>query len=235
MPTITAIAAGEARFNVLVSALQYVDTALPGTNLLGALSGASANLTVFAPTDAAFGQLAKDLGDTGSVTNGAAVTSFLVGALPVETIRDVILYHVSAGAKTLAQISANPTIATLNGQTITADRRTLTDKDPDLINPSLVQTNIAATNSIIHVIDRVLLPVNLPGNTDGTITDIVAASGAFDTNGADFDLLLKAVQTTGLAGALADPTADLTVFAPNDAAFLKLAAALARSAPDHSP
>ena len=235
MPTITAIAAGEARFNVLVSALQYVDTALPGTNLLGALSGASANLTVFAPTDAAFGQLAKDLGDTGSVTNEAAVTSFLVGALPVETIRDVILYHVSAGAKTLAQISANPTIATLNGQTITADRRTLTDKDPDLINPSLVQTNIAATNSIIHVIDRVLLPVNLPGNTDGTITDIVAASGAFDTNGADFDLLLKAVQTTGLAGALADPTADLTVFAPNDAAFLKLAAALARSAPDHSP
>ena len=98
-----------------------------------------------------------------------------------------------------------------------------------------MQTNIAATNSIIHVIDRVLLPVNLPGNTDGTFTDIVAASGAFDTNGADFDLLLKAVQTTGLAGALADPTADLTVFAPNDAAFLKLAAALARSAPDHSP
>lgn len=235
MPTITAIAAGDARFTVLVSALQYVDTALPGTNLLGALSGASANLTVFAPTDAAFGQLAKDLGDTGSVTNETAVTSFLVGALPVETIRDVILYNASAGAKTLAQISANPTIATLNGQTITADRRTLTDKDPDLINPSLVQINIAATNSIIHVIDRVLLPVNLPGNTDGTFTDIVAASGAFDTNGADFDLLLKAVQTTGLAGALANPTADLTVFAPNDAAFLKLAAALARSAPDHSP
>ena len=235
MPTITAIAASDARFTVLVSALQYVDTTLPGTNLLGALSGASANLTVFAPTDAAFGQLAKDLGDTGSVTNEAAITSFLVGVLPVETIRDVILYNASAGAKTLAQISSNPTIATLNGQTITADGKTLTDKDPDLINPSLVQTNIAATNSIIHVIDRVLLPVNLPGNTDGTFTDIVAASGAFDTNGADFDLLLKAVQTTGLAGALANPTADLTVFAPNDAAFLKLAAALARSAPDHSP
>ena len=234
MPTITAIAAGDARFNVLVSALQYVDATLPGTNLLGALSGASANLTVFAPTDAAFGQLAKDLGFTGSITNEAAVTSFLVGALPVETIRDVILYHVSAGAKTLAQISANPTIATLNGQTFTADGKTLTDKEPDLINPSLVQINIAATNGIIHVIDRVLLPVNLPGNTVGTISDIVAASGAFDTNGADFDLLLKAVQTAGLAGALANPTADLTVFAPNDAAFLKLAATLGFTGTDES-
>ena len=226
MPRNAAIAAGDARFNVLVSALQYVDKTLPGTNLLGALSGATANLTVFAPTDAAFGQLAKDLGYTGVITNEAAVTSFLVGALPVETIRDVILYHVSAGAKTLGQISANPTIATLNGQTIVADGKTLTDKEPDLINPSLVQTNVAATNGIIHVIDRVLLPVNLPGNTVGTITDIVAASGAFDTNSADFDLLLKAVQATGLAGALTNPAADLTVFAPNDAAFVKLATTL---------
>ena len=176
--------------------------------MLGALSGSTANLTVFAPTDAAFGQLAKDLGYTGVVTNEAAVTSFLVGALPVETIRDVILYHVSAGAKTLAQISASPTIATLNGQTIVADGRNLTDKEPDLINPSLVQTNVAATNGNIHVVDRVLLPVNLPGNTVGTITDIVAASGAFDTDGADFDLLQKAVQTANLAGALANPAAD---------------------------
>ena len=226
MPTIAAIAAGDARFNVLVSALQYVDTTLPGTNLLSALSGATANLTVFTPTDAAFGQLAKDLGYTGAVTNESAVTNFLVGALPAETIRDVILYHVSAGAKTLAQIAANPTIATLNGQTIVADGKTLTDKEPDLINPSLLQTNVAASNGIIHVIDRVLLPVNLPGNSVGTITDIVAASGAFDTNGADFDLLLKAVQTAGLTGALANPAADLTVFAPNDAAFLKLATTL---------
>lgn len=226
MPTIAAIAVGDARFNILVSALQYVDTTLPGTNLLGALAGTTANLTVFAPTDTAFAQLAKDLGYTGSATNETTVTSFLVAALPAETIRDVILYHVSAGAKTLAQISANPTISTLNGQTIVADGKTLTDKESDLINPSLVQTNIAASNGIIHAIDRVLLPVNLPGNTVGTITDIVAASGAFDTNGADFDLLLKAVQTAGLAGALANPTADLTVFAPNDAAFLKLAAKL---------
>jgi serralysin len=226
MPTIAAIAAGDARFNVLVAALQYVDAQLPGTNLLGALSGANANLTVFAPTDAAFGQLAKDLGFTGNVANEAAVTTFLTANLTAETIRDVITYHVSAGAKTVAQITASPTVSTLNGATITADGPTLVDKEPDLINPSLVQTDVHATNGIVHVIDRVLLPINLPGNTAPTITGLVAASGAFDNNGGDFDLLLRAVQAADLAGALGDASADLTVFAPNDAAFLKLATTL---------
>jgi serralysin len=226
MTTIAAIAAGDARFNILVSALQFVDNSLPGTNLLGALSAAGANLTVFTPTDAAFGQLAKDLGYTGNTADEAAVTTFLVGALPATTIRDVILYHVSAGAKTLAEIVANPTVATLNGQTLTADGITLVDQEPDLINPSLVQTDIAASNGIVHVIDRVLLPIDLPGNDAPTITGIVAASGDFDTNPKDFDLLLKAVQAAGLADALNDPSADLTVFAPNDAAFMNLAKTL---------
>jgi serralysin len=226
MPTIAAIAAGDARFNVLVSALQFVDAQLPGTNLLGALSGAAANLTVFAPTDTAFGQLSKDLGFTGNPADESAVTAFLVQNLTPELIRDVILYHVSAGAKTLAEISANPTLATLNGQSITADGPTLVDKEPDLINPSLVQTDVQASNGIIHVIDRVLLPLDLPGNDAPTITGIVAASGDFDRNPNDFDLLLKAVQAAGLAATLDNPAADLTVFAPNDAAFMKLAATL---------
>jgi serralysin len=226
MATIAGIASGDARFNILVSALQYVDANVEGSDLIGALSNTHASLTVFAPTDAAFGQLAKDLGYTGSVTDEGAVTTFLVGALPADTLRDVILYHVSAGAKTLAQISALDEVSTLNGATITPDGVTLIDKEPDLINPSLVATDIHADNGIIHAIDRVLLPVDLPGNDAPTITGIVAASGAFDTNGADFDFLLQAVTAAGLAGALDDATADLTVFAPTDAAFMNLAKAL---------
>jgi uncharacterized surface protein with fasciclin (FAS1) repeats len=98
MPTIAAIAAGDARFNVLVNALDYVDSQLPGTNLLPTLSDATVDLTVFAPTDAAFARLAADLGYTGAADDEAGVTGFLVGALSAETIRDVILYHVSAGS-----------------------------------------------------------------------------------------------------------------------------------------
>ena len=60
-----------------------------------------------------------------------------------------------------------------------------------------------------------------------SITDIVASSGGeFDNNPLDYDILLNAVITADLAGALADETAELTVFAPNDRAFMRLASDL---------
>ncbi len=226
MPTIAAIAAGDTRFNVLVNALSYVDAQLPGTNLLPTLSDAAVDLTVFAPTDAAFARLASDLGYVGAADDEAAVTGFLVGALSPETIRDVILYHVAAGSQTLADIAAHPTVTTLNGAPFTADGPTLVDNEPDLIDPALVQTDIGADNGIVHVIDRVLLPFDVPGNDAPSIAGIVAASGgAPDSNGADFDILLQAVTTAGLAGTL-DGAGDFTVFAPTDAAFLRLAQGL---------
>lgn len=58
----------------------------------------------------------------------------------------------------------------------------------------------------------------------GTITDIVASSGGeFDENKYDYDILLNAVVTADLADALADPEASLTLFAPNDLGFIRLA------------
>ncbi|MDP5215781.1 fasciclin domain-containing protein [Ruegeria sp. 2205SS24-7] len=62
-----------------------------------------------------------------------------------------------------------------------------------------------------------------------TLTGIVLNSGApgtFDNNNGDFDLLREAVITAGLADALNDDAASLTVFAPTDAAFIGLASAL---------
>jgi uncharacterized surface protein with fasciclin (FAS1) repeats len=57
-----------------------------------------------------------------------------------------------------------------------------------------------------------------------TITDIVAASGGeFDDNRRDYDILLNAVVTAGLAETLATPGLDVTVWAPNDRAFIRLA------------
>lgn len=57
-----------------------------------------------------------------------------------------------------------------------------------------------------------------------TITDIVAASGGqFDRNRSDYDILLNAVQTAGLAETLATPGLDVTVWAPNDRAFIRTA------------
>jgi uncharacterized surface protein with fasciclin (FAS1) repeats len=66
--------------------------------------------------------------------------------------------------------------------------------------------------------------VQARGTSGPTITDIVASSGGkFDKNRFDYDILLNAVVTAGLEGALADPNASLTVFAPNDLGFIRLA------------
>lgn len=222
MSTIVSVAQGNPAFSILVNTLLTVDAALPGSNLVSTLNNPHGDFTVFAPTNAAFGQLAVDLGFTGHPGNAAAVTTFLVGALPATTLRDVLLYHVSIGEKSLAQVQAAATITTLNGA-LQPDGTTLIDAEPDLIDASYVLTDVAAGNGVIHAIDRVLLPIDLAGNDAPTIAGIVAASGSFDANRRDFDLLLAAVSAAGLVGALDDAAADLTVFAPNDAAFLALA------------
>lgn len=74
-----------------------------------------------------------------------------------------------------------------------------------------------------------LLFATAPAVAQDTIADkVVAASGGasagtFDANGNDYDILLTALNTAGLTAAVADPNASLTVFAPRDAAFLRLA------------
>jgi len=88
--------------------------------------------------------------------------------------------------------------------------------------------NVYASNGVVQTINRVLIPIDLPGNEGPaptqSITDIVLVStGDFDSNREDFDILLNAVLTANLGDALGDPSADLTVFAPNDRAFIRLA------------
>ncbi|MEM7555450.1 MAG: fasciclin domain-containing protein, partial [Cyanobacteria bacterium P01_A01_bin.84] len=61
-------------------------------------------------------------------------------------------------------------------------------------------------------------------STQLSIAGIVSKSGeGFDKNSSDFDILLEALKTTSLVEALDDKNADLSVFAPTDAAFIKLA------------
>ena len=73
MPTILDIATSSDDFNILTAAIGFVDTQLPGTDLAGTLAAADANLTVFAPTDAAFGDLADVLGFSGDTADEGQV------------------------------------------------------------------------------------------------------------------------------------------------------------------
>ena len=226
MPTIAGIATGNKDFSILVSALQYLDDTLH-TELVATLSDPHADLTVFAPTNTAFANLAVNLGYKGDAHDAGAVTGFLVDNVPAKTLLDIVLYHVSPTTQLSGDVAGANKIMTLNGAKITPDLPTLVDKEPDLIDPSLTSVDNIASNGVVHIIDQVLLPIDLPGNDAPSITDIVASSGkGFDGNKHDFDILLAAVKAAGLAEFLDDKKQDLTAFAPKDAAFIDLAQTL---------
>lgn len=235
VPNIVDIAAGSDDFNILVMALNtagLTDTVRTSTDI-----------TVFAPTDAAFTALAVDLGFDGDQTDESAVFGFIAQALtdlgggdPIPLLTDILLYHVSGGAKSEADITAAGSVATLlTGATIAPSGGALVDGEPDLLDPVIVVPDVAASNGTIQGIDRVLLPIDIAGNDRMTLTEIVAASGGtFDSDASDFDLLLNALQAAGLVGALDNPDSNLTVFAPNDAAFVAAAQALGYEGSDEA-
>ena len=103
--------------------------------------------TVFAPTNQAFAELLAALGVNG------------LEDLDDDTLVQVLLYHVVEGRVYSSDLTDGP-VETLNG-TVTVKLSELalddigSDVDANLI-PALL--NIQATNGVIHVIDKVLLP-----------------------------------------------------------------------------
>ncbi|SFT77320.1 Uncaracterized surface protein containing fasciclin (FAS1) repeats [Algoriphagus locisalis] len=119
--------------------------ALTRAGLVDAVSGGmDDNLTVFAPTDAAFQDLYDALGVSG------------VDEIDIDLLTDVLTYHVvpaRAFSQDLRDGAELPTL--LEGQNLTVDLPGLTINESSLV-PSML--NIHATNGVIHVIDQVILP-----------------------------------------------------------------------------
>ncbi len=138
-------------------------------DLTAAASDPKANLTVFLPTDFAFRQLVRDL--TGKTVYKESEIFKAVAGLGVDTVKAVLTYHIIGGARidyATALKADGASLTTLGGGTITVDvqgkffkRVVLVDKDPDLRDPKVIIANIRAANGIAHVIDRVLLPINV--------------------------------------------------------------------------
>jgi len=108
--------------------------------LVDALNGTS-QYTVFAPTDLAF---ATSLG----VANEAAAIS-AVNSLPIDTLTDILLFHVTEGRRTSRSVLAAPSYHMVNGATLTRTQ---------LAAAGLAATDISASNGIVHVINAVLFP-----------------------------------------------------------------------------
>ena len=198
----TAVAAGT--FTKLVAAVQ-------AAGLVDALKD-TGPFTVFAPTDEAFAALPE-----------GALDKLL--ADPVQ-LANVLKYHVVPGAIKAAEIADGMNATTLEEMPLTF---TLKDGGVMVNDANVVAPDIMASNGVIHVIDKVLLPPTSDEKADGATQAAAAATPAAEqTSIADvaaksgkFNLLLTALATTGLGDALAGD-GPYTLFAPTDEAFTKL-------------
>ncbi len=147
----TALSTGSpAQFTQLVAAL----TRIPA--LLTAASGTSSNLTVFAPTDAAFQQLYTDLGVTGlNGINDATLTAVLQ--------HHIISAPTTATGRVFSRDLVTGNVPTLNGNiTINATAGTVTGSLAGSrvanISTDASLTNVLGNNGVIHTISSVLRP-----------------------------------------------------------------------------
>ncbi|MBK7720003.1 MAG: fasciclin domain-containing protein [Giesbergeria sp.] len=159
-------------------------------------------LTVFAPTNAAFAALLAELG----ITKEA-----LLADKPLLTA--VLTYHVLGSKVELANVPVGKPITPVGGgffKVESAGGLKITDGRNRVSN--ITATDIEASNGVVHLVDRVLLPAN---------RDIVATAQALP----DFSILVEAVAAAGLVETL-QGTGPFTVFAPTNAAFAALLAEL---------
>ncbi|MCL4219756.1 MAG: fasciclin domain-containing protein [Phycisphaerales bacterium] len=179
----TAVSAGS--FNTLAAALKAAD-------LVSALKGAGP-FTVFAPTDEAFAKLP------------AGTVETLLKPENKAKLQAILLHHVVSGEVRASRAVKLTGAMTLGGQRVeinAGNGRVTVD------GANVVKADVLASNGVIHIIDRVILPA------DKNIVETAAAVGSFST-------LLAAAKAAGLAELLGS-AGPFTVLAPTDAAFEKL-------------
>lgn len=187
--TVTDIIEKDNDFTILEAALKHaglMETLRTGT------------ITLFAPNDDAF--------RASGYADAAAVTS-----LPVNTVRDLLQYHVINTRNTSTDLKTenNQAFVMLGNGTTYVTKNT---GGVSVNGARVVRADIQADNGVIHVIDRVLMPATqnliqlVQGNNNLSYL-VAAATRAASAN--------PAVMT-----ALASSSDAYTVFAPTNQAFI---------------
>ncbi len=145
--SIAAKAMGNADLSTLVSALQAAD-------LTETLKGAG-EYTVFAPTNEAFGKVPK------------ATLDNLMKPENKEQLQKLLKYHVLQGKMTATDVLAKIKeaggkldVTTLNGEVLTLSEKggKVMIKDAKGNTATVTSADMDASNGIVHVIDKVLMP-----------------------------------------------------------------------------
>lgn len=186
--TIAATAQADTTFSFLV-------TALSRAQLVATLNG-SGNFTVFAPTNAAF--------------RSSGISLEALNTMPVQDLTRILLYHVLGAKVEAAQVTTGYVNTLADGPAANTKLSAFISTASGVrINntASVVRADVQATNGVIHIIDRVLLPADL-----ATLVSV-------NTN---LSTVVGAVATANLTSALVyDPSSTdlLTLFAPENNAF----------------
>ena len=180
----TAVNAGS--FNTLAAALEAAD-------LVDVLKG-DGPFTVFAPTDEAFAALPE------------GTVEMLLKPENKALLQAILTYHVVPGALKAEDVVKAGKLVTVNGQKIDLS----TEGSVMVDDATVTATDIEASNGVIHVIDKVIMP-----STQDIIETAIEA-GSFKTLAAALTAaeLVETLQGEG----------PFTVFAPTDEAFAALPA-----------
>jgi uncharacterized surface protein with fasciclin (FAS1) repeats len=145
MENIVEVAVKSGKFPTLVKAVQ-------AAGLVEALSSPGP-FTVFAPTEEAFKSLPK-----------GTLDSLLADK---QKLGNVLKYHVVSGKYNSADVlsglqkSNSLKIPTLMGEQVTISRSGMIKKIIRINQANIVSTDIQASNGVIHVIDKVIIPSKL--------------------------------------------------------------------------
>lgn len=189
LPNIVELAESVPDLSILVKAVV-------AAGLVDTLSGPGP-FTVFAPTNEAFEAL------------GSATLNNLLNPANKGLLTEILTYHVVAARALSTDLHNGESIPTVEGQNVTAH---VVSQGVFIDGAQVVKADVLASNGVVHIIDRVILPAPAPGNL--TIVQLAQSVPTLST-------LVKAVVAAGLADTLSGP-GPFTVFAPTDAAFAKL-------------
>merc|ERR1712122_132372 len=195
------VAVGAGSFKTLVAIVSEL-------GLVDTLKEAEA-LTIFAPSDEAFGKIDPEV----------------LNSLTVEQKKEIVLRHVVTAKVPAAAVATGP-VETIGGETIDLVK---TEEGGVQVNynggvSNVVAADVMASNGVIHVIDSVILgaPAAKEVEAEEPLGDVVAVgAGSFKT-------LVSIVSDLGLVDTLKGAEA-LTVFAPSDKAFAKIDPAVLNS------
>jgi uncharacterized surface protein with fasciclin (FAS1) repeats len=213
LKNIVEIAIATDDLSILVDALVAADA-----GLVEALSG-EGPFTVFAPTNHAFVNLLHLLGDDYN-----SLADF-----DTQEERDLLVkiltYHVVSGVAAFStDLSNGQEIGTLQGENVTISLnhgvfiQDATDHDAEVVIP-----DVEASNGVVHVINKVLLPQEVLDILFSPTPNIVELAQSVDNLSLLVDALIQA--DAGLVEALSGE-GPFTVFAPTNEAFADLLHAL---------